>query len=119
MTTYKPHGRYDYALDITAVIFGIRDESVVLFHDFECEVDVECVVKRGELSTSVTDVRVDGHSLRAGDDLAQRIFRYVSEKAEVELENGGGLFDQVREAEGLTLTGHPNDPDTSWRVAAE
>lgn len=119
MTTYKPHGRYDYALDITAVIFGIRDESVVLFHDFECEVDIECVVSRGEVSTSCTDVVVDGQSLRAGDDLAQRIFRFVSEKAEAEIENGGELWDQVREAEELSLSGHPNDPDTRWLQAAE
>lgn len=118
MTTYKPHGRYDFSCHVTATIYGRADQTVTLFPDFECEVDVDCRVSGGELEVRCTDVLVDGSSLAHGDDTAKMIRLLVMEKADEQLEQGCGLFDQVREAEGLTLTGHPNDPDTSWRQQA-
>lgn len=108
---------HDYTTDITATIFGFADRVVTLVHDFECQVEIECIVRKGELSTACTDVVVDGHSLRNGDIIAQRLFMYVQAKAEAEIEAGGWLWDKVREAEKLVLSGHPNDPDARWSVA--
>lgn len=119
MTTYNPRGHYDYCLNITASIFGTADETVVLFADFECVVVVDCELNGSDLETCVTDVLIDGVSLANGDDLAKRIRSYVMSKADEEIENGGWLWDQVREAEGLSLSGHAGDPDTRWLQAAE
>lgn len=120
MTTYKPKGRFDWCTDITSTIFGTADRAVVLFADFECELDIDTSLSTGgDLEMRCTDVLVDGESLRHGDDLAKAIRLYVMAKADEEIENGGWLFDQVRDAEGLSLTGHPNDPDTHWQIAAE
>jgi hypothetical protein len=118
MTTYKPHGRYDFSCHVTAMIYGVADQTVTLFHDFECEVDVDCKLSGGELDVRCTDVLVNGASLANGDSMAKMIRLHVMEKADEQLEAGGWLFDQVREAESLALTGHPNDPDTSWRQQA-
>lgn len=117
MTTYKPRGRYDFCLDIKATIFGTADESIVLFPDFECQVDIDCELSGGELSTTCTDVLIDGVSLAHGDDLAKRIRTFVMAQADEQLENGGGLFEDVRDAEGLSLSGHPGDPDAHWQQA--
>lgn len=120
MTTYKPQGRYDWCTDITSTIFGTADRSVVLFHDFECELDIDTSLSSGgDLDITVTDVLVDGESLHHGDDMAKAIRLFVMAKANEDIENGGWLWGQVREAEGLSLTGHPNDPDTHWQIAAE
>jgi hypothetical protein len=118
MTTYKPHGRYDFSCHITAMIYGKADQTITLFQDFECQLDVDCSLKGDDLDVRCTDVLVNGVSLANGDDTAKMIRLQVMEKADEQLEQGGWLFDQVREAEGLTLTGHPNDPDTSWRQQA-
>lgn len=119
MTSIKPQGRYDYCTDIPALIFGMKDQSVTLFHDFECEVDVECSLSGDgfDLTATVTDVLIDGVSLKNGDALAKAVRLKVMEIADAELEAGGALWDQVREAEGLSLTGHPGDPDTHWAQA--
>lgn len=120
MTTYKPQGRYDWCTDITSTIFGTADRAVVLFADFECELDIDASLSSGgDLDITVTDVLVDGESLRYGDDLAKAIRLFVMAKADEEIENGGWLFEQVRDAEGLSLSGHPNDPDAHWQIAAE
>lgn len=119
MTSFNPHGRYDYCVDISATIFGASDETIVLFPQFECQVDISCELNGSDLETSCTDVLIDGVSLANGDDLAKRIRSYVMAKADEEIENGGWLWDQVREAEGLSLSGHAGDPDTRWLVAAE
>lgn len=118
-TSLNPRGHYDYCLNITASIFGTADETVVLFADFECVVVVDCELNGSDLETCVTDVLIDGVSLANGDDLAKRIRSYVMSKADEEIENGGWLWDQVREAEGLSLSGHAGDPDTRWLPAAE
>ena len=112
-TTYRPHGRYDFVCDVTDF------DDLVLFADFECELDVEVELSGNgfDLVATCTDVLVDGVSLRQGGELAKSIRTQVMMKADEELENGGWLFDQVREAEGLSLTGHPNDPDTHWQQA--
>src|SRR5690606_40095451 len=96
-TTCKPHGRYDFTCDVTATIFGMKDETVVLFADFECEVDVECTLSGDgfDLEATCTDVLIDGESLRNGDDLAKAIRLHVMEKADAELAAGGWLWDQV------------------------
>lgn len=117
--SYKPHGRYDYCLDISATILGASDETIVLFADFECQVDIDCELSGAEPQVTCTDVLIDGVSLANGDDLAKRIRSYVMAKADEEIENGGWLWDQVREAEGLSLSGHAGDPDTRWLQAAE
>lgn len=118
-TTYKPRGRYDYTCDVTATIFGATDKAIVLFRDFECEVDIECSLSGDgfDLEARCTDVLIDGESLRNGDALTKVIRLKVMETADAELEAAGPLWDQVREAEGLSLTGHPNDPDTHWHQA--
>lgn len=116
MTTYKPHGRYDFCADIASTIFGMTDKAVVLFADFECEVDIECSLSGDgfDLEATCTDVLIDGVSLKNGDDLAKAIRLQVMEKADAELAAGGWLWDQVREAEGLSLSGQPGDPDTHF-----
>lgn len=120
MTTYKPQGRYDWCTDITSTIFGTADRAVVLFHDFECELDIDASLSTGgDLEIRCTDILVDGESLRHGDDLARAIRLYVMAKADEEIENGGWLWDQVREAEGLSLSGNAGDPSTRWLQAAE
>lgn len=121
MTTYKPHGRYDFCTDITSTIFGTADKAVVLFADFECEVDIECDLSGGgfDLDAHCTDVLVGGESLRNGDDLAKAIRLQVMAMVDEQLEAGTGIFDAVLGAEGLSLTGHPGDPDTHWQRAAE
>ena len=118
-TTYKPHGRYDYTVDLTSLIFGTKDRTVTIAHDVEVQVDIECILSGDgfDLEATCTDVLIDGESLRNGDDLAKAIRLHVMEKADAELAAGGWLWDQVREAEGLSLTGHPADPDTHWQQA--
>lgn len=119
MTTYKPQGRYDWTLNIESQIFGTKDRAVTIAHDVDVELDITCEIgSGGDLDITVTDVLVDGESLRYGDDLAKAIRLYVMAKADEEIENGGWLFEQVRDAEGLSLSGHPNDPDTRWLVGA-
>lgn len=113
MTTYSPAEHYDYCTNITATIYGVRDKSVVLFHDFECQVQIETELNL-QLNLHCTDVLVDGVSLHHGDDLAKAIRLFVMAKADEELDRGGWLFDQVTEREGLSLSGHPGNPDTCW-----
>lgn len=120
MTTHKPYGRYDYTVDLSALIFGAKDRTVTVAHDVELQVDVSCELSSGgDLEVRCTDVLVDGESLRNADFLGKAVFQFVMAKADEELEAAGWLWDQVRDAEGLSLTGHPNDPDTHWLQAAE
>lgn len=113
----KPHGRYDFTTGLTATIFGYVDRTITLAHDVECEVDVHCEVSpHGELDVYCTGVFIDGTLLVCGDILATAIRDHIMGKADADLENGGKLFDQVKEAEGLLFIGHPNDPDARWTI---
>lgn len=86
-------------------------------HDVECEVDVHCEVSpHGELEVYCTGVLIDGADLDFGSKLATEIRKHIMSKADADLENGGKLFDQVKEAEGLVFIGHPNDPDARWTI---
>lgn len=113
---HKPHGRYEYCTDIKATIFGVKDENVVLFHDFECEVDVHFSMGIGGETIVVwcSDVLIDGKSLRHGDGLARSVLVSVIHSVDAELEAAGPIWDKVREAEGLTMIGQPGDPDARW-----
>lgn len=113
MTTNNPHGCYDWCCNLTDF------DGLVLAQDFECQLDVSCDTSCGDLEVYCTDVLIDGVSLRNGGALAKLIRTQVMAKANDEIENGGWLWDQVREAEGLSLTGHAGDPDTRWLEAAE
>ena len=114
MTTIKPRGRYDYCASITD-----RHTGIITIPDFECELDIDVSLTGGQLDCNVSDVLVGGVSLLNGDPLSRMLFGIVANMAEEEIETGGWLFDQVSEAEGLSLTGHPGDPDAHWSVAAE
>lgn len=105
---------YSFCTNIEDADFGIT-----LAYDFECEVEVETSINAGELEITVTDVLVEGKSLFKAGDISKRIGAYVIEAAQSEIDDGGWLFDQVHEREGLSLSGHPNDPDTRWLQAAE
>ncbi|WP_449395548.1 hypothetical protein [Devosia riboflavina] len=106
---------YPYTAQIADTVL----DGLALIVDFECELEISFEMDGGEPDISVTDVLVEGISLRGGSALARNIRLEVMQLADDEIENGGWLWDQVREREGLSLSGHPNDPDTCWRVAAE
>lgn len=114
MTTPPPRGRYDYCVSISD-----RRTGIVTISDFECQLTIDVSLTSGQLDCNVSDVLVGGVSLLNGDPLSRMLFGIVANMAEEEIENGGWLFDQVSEAEGLSLTGHPGDPDTHWQIAAE
>lgn len=120
MTTYKPHNRYDFVCDITATV-GKRDATIKLFEQFECQVDIDTELSGGgfDLEMRCVDVIKDGISLRNGDELAKLVYASVMELADANIEAGGSLFQDAMEREGLSLTGHPGDPDTCWSLAAE
>lgn len=106
---------YPFTTDITALIFGTADQTITLFQDFECEVEVEASIEGGEPVAHCTDVFVDGQSLRHGDDLAKRIRLQVMETADEALVAGGSLWDDVSAREGLIYQGlGGNDPDGRW-----
>lgn len=111
---HKPHGRYDYCTDIKTWILGDKDEEVTLFHDFECEVDIEVKIHNGQPYATCYAVLVDGKSLREGFSLGRLIMREVMTAVETEFEAAGPIWDKVREAEGLTMIGQPGDPDSRW-----
>lgn len=112
---HKPHGRYDYRTDIKATIFGVKDEEITLFHDFECEVEIVIDIRStGWADATCSDVFVDGHSLPNGDSLSRLIKQKIMDAVEIELELAGPIWDKVREAEGLSMIGHPGDPDARW-----
>lgn len=108
---------YTFTTDLTATIFGYVDRTITLAHDVECEVDVHCEVSTGGvLEVYCTGVFIDGSNLNIGDSLARSVRKNIMSKADADLENGGKLFDQVKEAEGLVFIGHPNDPDARWTI---
>lgn len=115
MTTNIP-GCYDFCTDVPCTIFGMTDETVVMFQDFQCQVDILTSLSRDgfDLEATCTDVLKDGKSLRNGDALAKALRTAVMMQVDKILESGGPLFDQVREAEGLILSGLSNDPDQHW-----
>ncbi|MEQ9634637.1 MAG: hypothetical protein RLW68_00985 [Devosia marina] len=109
---------YLFVCDITSSIYGKSDTEIVLLPDFECLIEVSVDPEGLDLMT-VTEVYVEGRSLSAGDDLAKAIRLQVMEKADEALAAGNGPFAEICEAECLSLSGHPNDPDTHWQIAAE
>jgi len=111
---------YDFVCDITSLIFGFNDKTVVLFPDFECTVTVDVKLLNGgfDLDATCTDVLVDGVSLRDGDDLAKAIRLKVMELADAELTDGGSLWDRVAKDQGIYVSG-AGGPDAHFYVAAE
>lgn len=105
---------YPYTTDITATVFGTKDQTIVLFYDFECTISVEVDLSTGEPVAATTEVYVDGKPLSAGDDLAKSIRLQVMEKADADMAAGNGPWDDVREAEGLVFTGPAGSPDAQW-----
>lgn len=110
---YPVHGIYDFCFDLTDF------DGLVLQQDYECQVEVSCELNGTELEVTCIDALKDGVSLRNGGILAKAIRVQAMTKADENLENGGWLFEQVREAEGISLSGRPGDPDAHWHMAAE
>lgn len=121
MTTHSPADRYDYCTNVMATIFGLRDQRVVLFADFECEVEIttELSADGFDLSAHCSNVFVDSLSLRTGDDLAKHIHSFIQAEVDAALEARSGIWDEVVAREGLSLSGHAGDPDSRWMQAAE
>lgn len=113
----RPHGRYTFTCDITASVFGTADQSVTLFHDFECEITVDVDLSTGEPIATTLEVYVGDKALANGDALAKAIRLQVMEKADEAMARGNGPWDEVRQAEGLTHTGPVGSPDARWEYA--
>jgi|GEM_PF-5674004 len=106
-----PHGRYPFTATIVDRVLNLP----VIF-DFECEVDIETLVTSGELVCFCTDVLVDGQSLCGGSRLTHELRTMVMSMADEEIEQGGALFERIREAESLAFIGAAGDPDAHWEV---
>lgn len=115
MTTI--HGRYDFCTDITATIFGIKDKTIVMFHDFECEVEVEIKIFGDAIEATCTDVLIEGKSMRNGDKSTKALFGKIANLAESEIAAAGPLWDRVQAAEGVSFHGAAGDPDGHWQKA--
>ncbi len=100
---------------------NIYDEhlELVTIYDFECEVDVEVIVSGGEVSTSINDVTLEGRSMFKGDEGTRSLAAKIAGIAEKEIEDGGPLWGEIQEAEGIRYRGlGGNDPDGHFvRVA--
>lgn len=106
---------YDFVCDISVSIFGLKDQSVILFHDFETQIAVDVDLSTGEPSAVTTEVYVDGRPLSAGDDLAKRIRIQVMEKADAGMAEGNSLWDEVRASQGISYEGRgAGDPNGRW-----
>lgn len=93
-------------------------------HDIECQLDCRIDDDEGtsEPYLVVDDVLIDGLPMprpwRANgyrNSLAQMVAAEIIRQAEAD----DDLFRRVAEDAGLTFVGHPADPSSHWRQAAE
>jgi hypothetical protein len=107
--------KYDFTVDVTDDVFGSKDAGVVLFADFECQVEVYINDTGDDLEMYCTGVFVDGSDLSHGGELSKAIAKFVTKKVDDDLSFGGDMFERIRDEEGYYFDGNPGDPDACWR----
>ena len=67
-----------------------------ILHDLECEVEVDA---DDPTDIRVTDVLVNGKSLRVGDAVSKALSYQIMDAAEQNIREAGHLWDEIKEAE--------------------
>jgi len=86
-----------------------------ILHDLECEVEVDA---DDPTDIRVTDVLVNGKSLRIGDAVSKALSYQIMDAAEQNISEAGHLWDEIKEEHGYVYRGlGGNDPDGHWHRA--
>lgn len=111
MSRRKPLELYDWTYTHTCELTGAQ--PVV---DMEVELAIEAVLEGGSLEITVGGVWQGDASLFMGDAITKAIAAAIVNAAEKEIADGGWLYQQVCDREGVEYVGlGGNDPDGHYR----